>query len=101
MKYFVFPGGLFGFMTIVNAIISFEMTMSMCEDHCKRQQFRMIPGRNISGEVLEYDGPWPWKTCRRLCRQYLECLAFKVPNTFIASMAKCRLQQVITSTLPK
>ncbi|KAK2151303.1 hypothetical protein LSH36_368g05012 [Paralvinella palmiformis] len=38
----------------------------------------MIPGTSVNGEVLVHDGPWPWKTCRKLCRQYLECLAFKM-----------------------
>ncbi|KAK2164492.1 hypothetical protein LSH36_63g11010 [Paralvinella palmiformis] len=50
----------------------------MCKDRCKRQEFRIMSGSSVNREVLVYDGPWTWKICRRLCRQYLECLAFKM-----------------------
>ncbi|KAK2168876.1 hypothetical protein LSH36_13g00002, partial [Paralvinella palmiformis] len=78
MKYFILRGRNFILLSFVYILILFDMTMSTCEDRCQRQEFRIMPGTSANGEVLLYDGPWPWKTCRRLCRQYVECLAFKM-----------------------
>jgi hypothetical protein len=63
--------------SVVIAIITLVKACS--SDSCKRQEFREMKDLGITGAiVLVQYGPWPWQTCRKLCRQYLECLAFKV-----------------------
>ncbi|KAK2164493.1 hypothetical protein LSH36_63g11004 [Paralvinella palmiformis] len=52
----------------------------------------MMPGSSADGEVLVHDGPWTWKFCRRVCRRYLECLAFKMSwNTNTPELGMCTI----------
>ncbi|KAK2138985.1 hypothetical protein LSH36_2156g00009 [Paralvinella palmiformis] len=76
MKQHIYLDGYLVSIFTMTMLVLCEITM--CVDHCKRQDFRMMPGTSVSGEVMLNDGPWPWKMCRKLCRQYLECLAFKI-----------------------
>ncbi|KAK2138526.1 hypothetical protein LSH36_2870g00000 [Paralvinella palmiformis] len=47
-------------------------------DRCRRQMFYKVTNESYPSEFLVQEGPWPLHKCRRLCRQYLECLTFSV-----------------------
>ncbi|KAK2140024.1 hypothetical protein LSH36_1512g00015 [Paralvinella palmiformis] len=48
-------------------------------DHlCRRQIFYEIRDKTYLGQVLMTGGPWPLYNCRRICRQYVECLSFSI-----------------------
>ena len=53
-----------------------DIAAAKCRDMCKRQPFTEMESVAYTGQYLVYKGPWPYKDCQRLCRQYLECYNF-------------------------
>ena len=89
------------YSVIVTLIVLCVAIVVMSRDQCKRQEFIMMPGSSADGEVLVHDGPWTWKLCRRVCRQYLECLAFKVRifSNISNLVMQCIIQFVVVSQI--
>jgi hypothetical protein len=63
-------------LTTAFSLLFINITHGCSDDSCKRQEFPEIPDVGFSGQYLVYKGPWPHKNCLRLCRQYMECVAF-------------------------